>query len=153
VIKNIKSGFYALLILQLFLSLGAYAASDVQQVKWQKFDKKVFAIAKQKNQPVLLLVKADWCPHCHEFQDKTLKDGQIVKYINEHFIPVRVDVDTDKKIALDYRVTGLPTMIILDSDNSIIKTSVGFTAGPETMTYLSQGLQEYEQFKKLEPKN
>jgi len=51
---------------------------------------------------------------------------EIIKFLTQHFIPVRVDVDKEKKIASAYYVRGIPTSWFLDPDGSKITNLPGY---------------------------
>ena len=60
---------------------------------------------------------------------------EIIKFMNRQFIPVRVDVDRERKTASEYFVRGLPTSWFLESDGSKITNIPGYV-NPETFLVL-----------------
>ena len=62
----------------------------------------------------------------------TLHDSNIVRLINEKYIPVMVDIDRDSDIAVKFKVIELPTLIVLTDQQKIIKTIKGYHA-PEML--------------------
>ena len=55
-------------------------------------------------------------------------------YLNEHFVPVKVDYDREKEIVRQYNVSGIPDIWFLDSRGEKLRRITGFV--PED-TFLS----------------
>ena len=51
---------------------------------------------------------------------------EISKFLTTNFIPIRVDVDKEKKIASSYYVRSLPTSWFLEPDGSKITNIPGY---------------------------
>ncbi|OGP63268.1 MAG: hypothetical protein A2169_08515 [Deltaproteobacteria bacterium RBG_13_47_9] len=60
---------------------------------------------------------------------------EIINSINNQFIPIRVDVDKEKKIASTYFVRSLPTSWFLESDGSKITNIPGYV-NPELFSII-----------------
>lgn len=50
----------------------------------------------------------------------------IIKFINDHFVPVRVNIDKEKKIASSYFIRALPSSWFLEPDGSKITIIPGY---------------------------
>src|SRR5262249_35337995 len=77
-------------------------------------------------QPVIIDFFADWCPPCQEMEHVTYRDPQIIE-ASRSFIMVKVDVThvrstQAQKLIKEYDVSGIPTLIFLDSQGDEIKT-------------------------------
>lgn len=57
---------------------------------------------------------------------ESFSQPEIIKYLNSHFIPVRIDVDKERKIASTYFVRSLPTSWFLEPDGSKITNIPGY---------------------------
>jgi uncharacterized protein YyaL (SSP411 family) len=53
---------------------------------------------KTEKKTVLIDLYTDWCGWCKVMDKKTYSDPEVVKYINEHFLPVKLDAETREKI-------------------------------------------------------
>jgi thiol:disulfide interchange protein DsbD len=60
---------------------------------------------------------ASWCVLCHELEEKTFVDPEVVK-LSSRFVPLRADLtksgEIEKKIRNDYKIRGLPVIIFID---------------------------------------
>jgi thioredoxin-related protein len=88
-------------------------------IKWHSYNDGM-ALGKDKNKKVFLNFYADWCGYCKQMDSKTFTDKSVISYMNENFIPVRVNADKEMKIAAQYEVRGLPvSWFIAESGESI----------------------------------
>ncbi len=62
-------------------------------VHWQPWGEQIFRLAKEMNRPILLDIGAIWCHWCHVMDEQTYGNPEIAKFINENFIPTKVDRD------------------------------------------------------------
>ena len=62
-------------------------------VAWQAWSGESFARARSEGKPVLLSIAATWCHWCHEMDRTSYADPEIATFINERFVPIRVDAD------------------------------------------------------------
>ncbi len=53
---------------------------------------------KTDHKTVLIDLYTDWCGWCKVMDKKTYTHPQVVAYINEHFLPVKLDAETREKI-------------------------------------------------------
>jgi len=61
---------------------------------------------------------------------------KILAYLNEHFIPVRVDFDLEKEIVQKYGVQGVPDLWFLDSQGKRLTRSTGFVPADTLLSIL-----------------
>ena len=77
---------------RLILETSPYLAQHAHNpVNWFPWGDEAFALAKQLKRPVFLSVGYSTCHWCHVMEEESFEDEEIAKYINEHYIPVKVD--------------------------------------------------------------
>jgi len=83
--------------------------------------------AKNLNKLIFIDTYADWCKPCKWMDKKTFKDPLVGELFNEHFINLKVDVETQEgeKIAKKHLVTSLPTLLFLNGNGEVIQRSLG----------------------------
>jgi len=62
-------------------------------VKWQIFSDEAFKLAQELNRPILLDIGAAWCHWCHVMDNESYMDPEIANFINNRFVPIKVDRD------------------------------------------------------------
>lgn len=98
------------------------------EIKWQEWGGDAFRRSREENKPVLLAISAIWCHWCHVMDETTYSDGQVIKLINDQFIPVRVDSDRRPDLNSRYNQGGWPTTALLTHEGEIIAGTTYITA-------------------------
>ncbi|MEK6249242.1 MAG: thioredoxin domain-containing protein, partial [Planctomycetales bacterium] len=60
-------------------------------VDWYPWGKEAFEKAQKENKPIFLSVGYSSCYWCHVMERESFMDEEIAKYLNEHFICIKVD--------------------------------------------------------------
>jgi thioredoxin 1 len=97
------------------------AADD--QIKWYSYDEGV-ALGKKDGKKIFLHFYADWCHFCAEMKKNTFTNKEVIDYLNQHFVPILVNSDKERKIAGDYFVRGLPATFFLTIEGNKIQLPV-----------------------------
>jgi thioredoxin-related protein len=108
-------------------------------VEWNAYEEGV-ARGKKDGKKVFLNFYADWCQYCKVMDQKTFKNASVVAYLNEHFIPVRVDSDKRKKLAREFNVQSLPVSWFIAEDGENIGSQPGYVP-PDMMLPLLKYIQ------------
>ena len=100
-------------------------------VQWRAWGPEALEEARTKDRLILLSLSAVWCHWCHVMDETTYSNEEIIAFINEHFIPVRVDADMRPDIDSLYNQGGWPSTAILTPQGEVI--SGGTYIPPEEM--------------------
>ena len=101
-------------------------------IDWQPYSSAVFERAKKESRFILLDVGAVWCHWCHVIEEQTYSNPDVIRQIQEHYIPVRVDQDARPDISIRYEDYGWPATVVLGADGTEIVKRRGFVS-PELM--------------------
>ena len=88
-------------------------ATGAISVQWSPWTPATFARAQAEDKPLLLSITAVWCYWCHEMDQTTFTDPDVVRYLHQYFVPVRVDNDHRPEVNARYNVGGWPTTAFL----------------------------------------
>jgi hypothetical protein len=91
-----------------------------EEISWREWTKDTFEEAARTNRLVLLDLSAVWCHWCHVMDETTYSDPRVIKTVNEHFIPVRVDIDRRPDISERYNRGGFPTTTFLSDKGEFV---------------------------------
>ena len=116
---------------------------------------KAQAQAKIENKIVLLdFTGSDWCGWCIKFRKEVLDTAEFQGYADKHVVLVELDYPRHKEQSGDlkkanaalknkYKVTGFPTLVVLDQDGREIGRQVGFDeGGPKAFIAKLEGYQK-----------
>jgi len=84
-------------------------------IEWRDYGPDAFSEAQKQDKPIFLLLTApSWCYWCQVYESEDyLFNSQVVKLINEKFIPVYVDADKRQDLTRQYLEGGWPSTTIL----------------------------------------
>lgn len=71
---------------------------------------------------IILFFTSKWCVPCRIMKREVWADKQVAASVNEHFIPVAIDVDNpvDAAVLARYNVVGAPVTIITDPQGNVL---------------------------------
>jgi uncharacterized protein YyaL (SSP411 family) len=101
------------------------------EIRWREWGPEAFQEATDSDKPILLSLSAVWCHWCHVMDETSYSDSAVISYINEHYIPVRVDNDQRPDINARYNMGGWPTTAFLTPAGDLM--TGGTYIPPESM--------------------
>ncbi len=101
------------------------------EIHWHDWAPQAFEEAQARDKPILLSISAVWCHWCHVMDETSYSDPAIISYINEHYVPVRVDNDQRPDVNARYNMGGWPTTAFLTPDGELL--AGGTYVPPEVM--------------------
>jgi uncharacterized protein YyaL (SSP411 family) len=77
---------------RLFLSASPYLLQHAHNpVNWYPWGDEAFDTARRLGRPVLLSVGYSTCHWCHVMEEESFEDEEIARYLNEHYVAIKVD--------------------------------------------------------------
>lgn len=133
------------------------------EIKWYTWNE-AYELSQKTPKKVFIDLYTDWCGWCKKMDATTFKDPQVVKYLNEHFYPVKFNAEQREAIVfnnntfefveagrrgvhqlayalLDGRL-GYPAFVMLDESFARIMISPGFKQTPQLMQELQFAKEE-----------
>jgi len=123
----------------LLLAGSAFGQSAKPTIQWRGWSNQVFEDAKRDHKFVILDLEAIWCHWCHVMAETTYRKPEVIRLINENYIPVRVDQDSRPDLSNRYEDYGWPATVIFGPDGKEIDKERGYIE-PKDMTALLAGI-------------
>ena len=101
------------------------------EIQWRAWGDAAFGEAREQKKPMLLAISAVWCHWCHVMDETSYSVPDIIKVINERYVPVRVDNDERPDVNRRYNMGGWPSTVFLTPEGEIIHG--GTYISPEQM--------------------
>ncbi|MES2216951.1 MAG: protein-disulfide reductase DsbD [Pseudomonadota bacterium] len=111
---------------------------DATEITWQTYSDTPFSDAKKTKHYIFLYGKSKSCHWCQQMDKTTMHSPEIIKQVVDNFIPVLVDVDDRLDLAAKYHISSLPTILILDGDNHIVRIFSGYFTAEFMQTNLKK---------------
>jgi len=103
----------------------APAAEAGTAIQWVAYDDAVDAASKQ-DKKVYLYFYADWCHYCKVMNSKTFVSEQVITRLNDDFIPVRIKMKDQARVAEQFNVQGVPSSWFLENTGERIGAKPGY---------------------------
>jgi uncharacterized protein YyaL (SSP411 family) len=116
------------------------------EINWHEWNEATFAEAQSQDKPILLDIGAVWCHWCHVMDETSYSDVEIIRLINERFVPIRVENDQRPDVNRRYNLGGWPTTAFLTPDGELM-TGGTYIPPSQFRSYLSQVSDAYKNSK------
>jgi thiol:disulfide interchange protein len=114
------------------------------EVTWEKDLQSALERAQSEGKPVLVNFYADWCVWCKRLESTTLRDAKVASVLQDRVVPLSLNVEgSGRELSNEYRVDGLPTIVVLDAGGREIGRIPGYMPPDSFLerveTFLQQG--------------
>ena len=89
-------------------------------VQWRAGGPGALEESRRTQKLIVLSLSAVWCHWCHVMDETTYSDEEVIRLINDRFIPVRVDADMRPDIDSLYNQGGWPSTVILTPEGVVV---------------------------------
>jgi uncharacterized protein len=89
-------------------------------ISWRAWGPAALDQAAAADRPLLLNLSAFWCHWCQRMDETTFSDPAVIRLLNEHFVPVRVDADREPHVQDRYIAGGWPTNAFLTPTGEVL---------------------------------
>ncbi len=116
--------------------------------EWYSFPEGM-KLAEAGDKHIVIDFYTDWCKWCKTMDKETFSDPDVDAYLFEHFIPIRINAESDEKTTFmgkeySYRqltsafgVTGFPSLAYLSPQKEVITVIPGFVKKDQFLDILS----------------
>lgn len=117
------------------------AVTGDAEVAWRSDESAALADARANGKPVLLDFTAEWCAACHELDKETWSDAAVVREL-AGFVTLKLDMtkrnEETSALGERWKVSGLPTVIVLDGDGNEVERFFGFRTPEQVLPLLKR---------------
>ena len=114
------------------------ATPPASAITWHTDAEAAFAEARRTGRPVLVDFAADWCPPCITMKHDVWPDPRVVAAVRDGYVPLLVDIDRQPALADRYRVSGIPTVKVLDENGAVLREA-SFLGASGMARFLTEG--------------
>lgn len=114
------------------LSCGTGWAEPIQ---WHPFNEGL-ALSKSTGKKVFLYFYSERCGYCEKMESHTFHDVDVISYLNDHYISVKVDAARDHNLSRQYNVRGVPATWFITENDEKIRNRPGYIAPDQLLPLL-----------------
>ena len=136
-----KSIFIALGAIMALLALAPFAGADDGGAHWLTYEKGLEQ-QRELKKPMLIFFHLPYCYRCREMKRKVYSDPDVIAYLNDHFIPVIVDLDKDKQLKEQFHIDFVPTHVFFAPDGKEVlrqKDVITKSRFEDMLRYVAEG--------------
>ena len=128
------------------MGFGSISTSTVQTgaekaSPWLPTDEEGFRQARSLNKPILMDFFAEWCPGCHELDEKTWPDPAVQEEL-DRFVLVKLDLTKNdsrtQAYHKKYKIIGMPTVIFFDPQGNELGRFEGYRPPEQAVQILKK---------------
>lgn len=118
-----------------FLISGTFYQARAETIQWYSYENGL-PKAKKEKKKIFLHFYTDWCKFCDIMNGDTFKSKPVVAYLNKNFIPVKVNSEKQRNIALEYKVRGVPSNWFINDTGEVIGNRPGYITSDDMILFL-----------------
>ncbi len=96
--------------------------------------------AKESEKVVFIDFFTTWCGPCKKLDQVTWKDAEVVAWLDEHTVPLKLDAEIEVELAKRYGVDRYPTMVFIEPGGELRARLTGYKPPQEFLEQASDGL-------------
>lgn len=100
-------------------------APSAKNIQWLGYEEGI-SRAKSDGKKIFLNFYAEWCHYCKRMDNTTFADNNIIAYLNDNFVPIKVNSDRKPRRAAEFGVKGLPMFWFLNETGERIGNQPGY---------------------------
>ncbi len=127
-----------------YMFIGGIQQPAGPHLDWVYDEAEGFEIATREDKLVMLDFYASWCAACKELDHKTYADPAVAAKLDD-YVNVKLDFtrnsETTQALTEKYQIPGLPVVIFMDANGTLLKRFTGFV-GPEEMLDILEDIEK-----------
>lgn len=138
--KLVIIGIIIIVVMATYAVLGSQSQRNLEtqnsELKWNTDLNLAIGEAKKTQKPIFIYFHAPWCYYCNELDENTFSDPQVQEKLANNYILVKIDIDENQQLASDYKIYGVPTLVILNQEGTEIKRKGSYVNPDELLSQL-----------------
>ncbi len=127
---------YTWVFLLAFAPTASLSAQEL--VRWQPELEAAQRTAEQSGRLVLIHFWAEWCGACQGMERQVFSRADVAAAVERGYVPVKLNADENSRLAQEFRITALPTTIIVTPQGRELDRAHGALPASDYISMLTQ---------------
>lgn len=128
-------------VLLIVVVMGALTGqAGAQGINWRSDYNEARREAIEKGRPLIVDFVTEYCYYCKLMDDTTYKDPEIMRMLNEQFIPLKVVEKDNPQLVKTLMIDRFPTVVLAEPNGKILENQVGYKDPSTLKGYLLSAL-------------
>lgn len=103
-----------------------------------------FSLAKEQHKLIFIDIYATWCSPCRLLKVKTFPNKDAGEFFNTNFVNLSFNGEEGEglKLVQDYRLNAFPTLIIFNSDGTLLLSTEGYMDAKTLIEFGKEGMEK-----------
>ncbi|PIE70083.1 MAG: thioredoxin [Deltaproteobacteria bacterium] len=106
-----------------------------ESISWTPYDT-AEKLAETSGKVRFLYFYTDHCGYCRKIEAETFADAGVAAYINDHFVPIKINAGKNRNLAASFFVRGVPATWVIPDKSKPIKLPGGYIPPDRLMPIL-----------------
>jgi thioredoxin len=98
---------------------------EMMSDKWYHDLDEAKEVASKTGRKIFVDFYATWCGPCKMLAAEVFPLPEFKK-LSKSLVFCKIDVDAQKSVAQQYKITAMPTQMVLNADGSVVETKIGY---------------------------
>ena len=113
--------------------------TETMTINWLTDWDEAQAAARTDKKPILTYVYQDNCGGCDKMSDETFTDAEVIRAINERFVPLKLHLFNDRAVVRAWGLFWTPTVLFADRSGKVRYESINYLPPAEFLDVLDIG--------------
>lgn len=105
-------------------------------INWHASYEEGLKLAKSQNKKALVYFFSTRCFYCSMMEKNTFTNAATIDFLNDNFVPIRLNTESNAELAKKYNVVGVPASIFLEANGTLIGARPGYMPPEDYMKML-----------------